>query len=104
MDEIELIEYRGQKMRKGWPEEIAASQEKKFYLMGDLQYPRIKYGFEKDGEDSWNAADRPCPDCLVAKNQYHVPSCDIEECPKCHEQVILCQCVPDTEKEEMLSL
>ncbi len=33
-----------------------------------------------------------CHDCGVAPGNYHHPSCDMERCPKCGEQLISCPC------------
>ena len=36
--------------------------------------------------------DERCPDCNVERGGYHHPRCDGEECPKCHGQLISCEC------------
>ena len=65
-------------------------------------YNRIPFGAEPnyDGEDH-------CGDCGVAHGEFHGPKCDQELCPKCHGQLIACECVarivgdgPDTADEE----
>lgn len=32
-----------------------------------------------------------CGDCGVKMGQFHMPGCDLEVCPVCHEQFISCQ-------------
>lgn len=34
-----------------------------------------------------------CGDCGAKKGHYHHPSCDMEECPVCHLQLIGCDCM-----------
>jgi hypothetical protein len=36
-----------------------------------------------------------CHDCGVLPGRYHHVGCDWEECPRCHEQLIGCDCDPD---------
>lgn len=33
-----------------------------------------------------------CHDCSVPKNAIHAHGCDMEECPICHSQLIICGC------------
>lgn len=33
-----------------------------------------------------------CNDCGIAYSNLHHPGCDLEECPKCHQQAIACGC------------
>ena len=33
-----------------------------------------------------------CHDCNARAGDYHMPGCDVEECPFCHEQLISCNC------------
>jgi len=57
----------------------------------------------KYGEGDWAKdidATRPCHDCNVTKGNYHHPGCDMEECPKCHGQLISCGCIEEEEDEE----
>ncbi|MHC1790302.1 hypothetical protein [Solidesulfovibrio sp.] len=54
----------------------------------DTVYSRIPFGAEPDddGEDC-------CPDCGIPRGEFHRPNCDQELCPKCHAQLIACECV-----------
>jgi hypothetical protein len=92
----EFIEYRGIRMVEGWPERIVAAQSQTTYLIKDEEVPRIKYGSETD---DWNAANQPCHDCRVFAGEFHVPGCDVEECPSCHEQLLTCDCLGDEDAD-----
>ena len=35
-------------------------------------------------------AEDVCHDCAAAKGQFHVPGCDMERCPVCGGQAMLC--------------
>jgi rRNA maturation endonuclease Nob1 len=83
-------------MIEGWPEKIIAAQEIKYLKFEGRDIPRIRYGKE---QSDWDAA-LPCHDCRVLEGEFHVPSCDVEECPVCGGQLIMCDCefdetVPD---------
>ncbi len=41
-----------------------------------------------------------CHDCGVRPGGLHHPGCDVEECPKCHTQLISCGCQSDPDEEE----
>lgn len=59
----------------------------------EIEYASIRYG-----EGTW-AKDldptRRCHDCNAAWGNFHHPGCDMEECPKCHGQLISCGCLDD---------
>ncbi len=50
---------------------------------------RIRYGGE---ELDIKAAQKPCPDCAVIEGHNHHVNCDQEECPRCHNRLIGCDC------------
>jgi hypothetical protein len=75
--------------RKQWLEKIKEAQKITYYLLGDKQLPRVRYGEEAD---DWGADNHSCGDCGVEKGQFHVPSCDIEQCPNCSGQLLSCDC------------
>ena len=54
-------------------------------------YYRIKAGDELDLCPDMSE-DMVCHDCNVKAGQYHHFDCDAERCPKCHKQLILCDC------------
>ena len=68
------------------------AQEKTTYLIGGFLYPRVRYGKE---DFDYGAEAGPCGDCAVVKGQFHVPSCDVERCPRCGFQVISYICFFD---------
>jgi hypothetical protein len=41
-----------------------------------------------------------CHDCASVPGHYHHPGCDYEECPRCHEQLIGCDCDPEAVEAE----
>lgn len=89
MSNREFVEYRGVRMIAGWPERIQTAQRITQGTIGGVRIDRIRYGAERiEGLDS----DVPCHDCRVLKGEFHVPSCDMEECPGCHGQLITCDC------------
>lgn len=99
MADKEWVEYRGQRMIKGWPERIQAAQSEHTYSIGGYLRERVRYGRE---EEDWGADEHSCHDCRVIKDEFHVPGCDVERCPVCGDQAITCDCVHDDETEEPL--
>lgn len=93
----EFVEYRGVRMIEGWPERISEAQSQATYSINGNEIERIKYGSETD---DWNAANQPCHDCRVFGGEFHVPGCDVEECPVCHEQILTCDCSCNEETDE----
>ena len=97
MAEPNRIVYRGVRMTEDWPDKIKAAQ-----LITDLSFEgrpvsRIRYGSE---QSDWRAEEIPCHDCAVIKGEFHVPNCDVEECPVCGGQLISCDCAFDAEERE----
>jgi hypothetical protein len=83
------ILYRGVLMIEGWPAKIIAAQEMVSLKSEGRDIPRVRYGKEKS---DWNAGNTPCHDCSVLDGEFHVPNCDVEECPVCGHQLISCDC------------
>jgi hypothetical protein len=54
-------------------------------------YSVIRFGSEPDDWPGYGAT--ACPDCAVAPGGIHHFGCDIEQCPRCREQFITCDCV-----------
>lgn len=86
----EFVNYKGTEINKDWLKEIKKAQNEKYYKIDYKKYSRIRYGDEVD--DGWESKKYPCHDCAVVRGEYHVPNCDVEECPKCREQAISCGC------------
>ena len=78
---MNLVNFRGMEVMEGWPEKLAAAQKDTEYQIGDKVYPRIP-----------NDSDTICHDCAAIQGEYHVPGCDVEQCPKCGGQSISCGC------------
>lgn len=36
--------------------------------------------------------DKRCPDCNANVGEYHHYGCDMEDCPRCGQQLIICDC------------
>jgi hypothetical protein len=94
----EEVEYNGVMMAAGWPEQIEAAQELSSISVDGKVFKRIAYGSEQ-GPTIPDQASPPsggvCGDCGVLPGQFHVPGCDLEECPQCHVQLISCDCEID---------
>lgn len=85
------VRYQGAEMVSYWPKHIRRAQ--KTATLGVINVmTRIKYG---DEADDWGAERQACHDCRVIKGQYHVPGCDVEQCPSCGGQLISCVCEID---------
>lgn len=59
--------------------------------------PAIPYGSEGRAlfgrhDDGTPMTGNRCHDCNVIIGGYHHPGCDVEECPRCHHQLISCDC------------
>ena len=89
MAERKFITYRGVQMVEGWPERIQEAQRTRGLLIEGARFARIAYGSESV---DWGSDERPCHDCRVLQGELHVSGCDVEECPRCHEQLITCDC------------
>jgi len=70
-------------------QKLIEAQKRTCYPIGHRLVPRIKYG---DESQDWHAESIPCHDCGAVKGQYHIPGCDVEECPSCREQLLSCDC------------
>jgi hypothetical protein len=57
----------------------------------DGTLPPVAYGSEQGNGADWNSA-RRCHDCDVSPGGFHHPGCDMEECPRCHQQLLSCDC------------
>ncbi len=76
--------YCGREMR------TATSCKRTPWILQGREYAPIPYG-EEERTEGGHLYHR-CPDCGVARGGFHHPACDIEECPRCHQQLISCGC------------
>lgn len=100
----DFAEYNGTQVASYWPKQIERAQHQSVYVVTSAMQ-RIRYGDEKR---LWRGARRgkpkgPCHDCAVLPGQFHVPGCDMEECPACGNQALSCGCVHQAMTNEELS-
>ena len=89
----EMVEYNGATMAKFWPAKLKDAQEHTSVLI-TAPYKRIPYG-----QEEWILRTKAkilsnCHDCAASIGEFHVPGCDVEECPNCGGQMIGCGCRP----------
>jgi hypothetical protein len=66
-----------------------STKKSKPVLMKPLKYgEEIRYN-DVEGFVQPSIGDR-CHDCGAKKGFFHHPGCDIEECPHCHHQMLMC--------------
>ena len=87
--ENELVEYRGHKLVNNLPLEIITSQKytaiRQKTKIGYKFYSRERYGINNEFSQH-----EICDDCCVNRGEYHLGMCDIEECPICGGQLMMC--------------
>ena len=59
----------------------------------EKDFVRIRFG--KERRFGGETATGRCPDCNVKAGHFHHPGCDIEECPRCGQQLLSCSCNAD---------
>ena len=67
--------------------EIDQAQRRRAYRIAGEPLARVPFGRERGA-----AGDASCADCGATRGEYHVPGCEIEECPACGGHVIACDC------------
>jgi hypothetical protein len=88
-----FVVYNGYEMHKSNPMDIVDAQRILHFGIRGQKFDRIKYGDKPGwGTDNPDYAEIPCHDCGVVKGQYHADRCDVERCPRCHNQLLGCGC------------
>ena len=80
-------------MAKFWPARLKDAQEHTSVLI-TAPFKRIRYGDEEWIKRTKAKIKPNCHDCAARIGEFHVPSCDVEECPNCKGQMIGCGCRP----------
>ena len=98
-----LYIYRGIEFRKKslerFKKDLETNQYNSFLLNKSGEaYRRVKYSYEKYfgnySKDEAFVFDSClyCGDCGAKKGEVHLDGCDWEVCPKCKEQLLICEC------------
>ncbi len=62
-------------------------------------YDLIPYGHETRFGRCPTARRPRCHDCGVLEGGFHHPGCDVAECPRCHGQLLTCECLEQSDGE-----
>lgn len=90
----EFIEFRGRRMHRRWPRRLVAARSTTKLEYQNSDFSRLRWGAETHWS-TWMKHDSPldyCPDYAAAIGEFHGPSCDKEECPRCGGQLLSCEC------------
>jgi hypothetical protein len=66
--------------------------------LNGVAWSTVPYG--KESMHYRNTATRRCHDCGVMPGGHHHPGCDWAECPRCHQQLLICGCPFDEFSQE----
>lgn len=89
----------GEAERKTWAKCTACGKEMApgngctvhtYNMPTGIQADRIPWGSEHHYPPPQEG--KACHDCNATPGQYHHIGCDMEECPKCHGQLLMCDC------------
>ena len=62
------------------------------YLIRGKLYRPIFYGEEEVAWGDYEDEETTCGDCGCHLGEQHLPECDVQECPRCREQMLSCDC------------
>ena len=79
----------------------ADSCDEEDWVLNGATYKPIPYGSGACAAGGQGAA--RCPDCGVARGRYHHFGCALEACPRCHRQVLTCDCLDVLDAPERAS-
>jgi len=85
------IELFGQIMPLDWAEMLIASQKEIYFRDSEGEYKRIPYGHQSFIKIN-DAIIKPCRHCNTIYGKLHEPGCEYEQCPKCNQQMMCCDC------------
>ena len=91
MADDDLVEMFGQYMTRDWADALASAQLEPSYRDADGEYVRVPFGRESFLHPSV-AESGPCRHCGTIKDKLHFEACDYEQCPKCGQQQMSCDC------------
>ncbi|WP_336774152.1 hypothetical protein [Paenibacillus sp. MMO-58] len=101
--QTDFIVYFSQEVHKKFPRNYIESRDITDYEFADGSvYPRIRFGEEINNGRKVEINRKRCSECLGEKGDYHVPGCDVEQCPRCLEQAIACDCVSEYDNEDLI--
>jgi hypothetical protein len=90
-----------------WIDDYTRAQNEKTVRLSGKRYRRLRFGKEplwKDAPEGvaaiWQEIiKRPCHDCGVIFGEIHLDGCDMERCPRCDHQYLVCECRTDEDYE-----
>ena len=95
MSSEDIVIYNGIEMRRDYAESLEEAQTLTHYQSEDGLRLRIRFGEETYPMVTHGSG--LCPCCDAARSQLHEPLCEREQCPRCRQQVMSCDCdyLPD---------
>jgi hypothetical protein len=87
----DIVTFFGQQMRRDYAEDLQAAQDETHLVCDGEVYPKVAYGDETFRRPI-EADHKPCRHCGTIKGKSHSHACDYEQCPKCHHQLMSCDC------------
>lgn len=73
--------------RREMMDHVTCTEER--YLFSDGSFERFKIGV---GPGERSIRFDTCGDCGAPRGGFHHPGCDMEACPRCRHQAIMCDC------------